>query len=631
MEDRDLKRKRNTKSDFARSRARTDYICLYPNDSLDGVPKQMTLLFFTTRSFSVRPFNIAIAPYHGDAQIGSGLRPLNKEGLIRRAEAWFVKIVCTAFVRSNSLDRYVSYFSKNLTPSLVIDAIRKLNNPKLGLKFFDFCRERLNFTPSFCTYNLLLRSLCQAGLHDSAKLVYDCMRSDGQVPDGWLLGFLVSSYAHAGRFDISKQFLVEIQCNKLKVNTLVYNGLFNLLVKHNKVDDAVHIFREHMGSHSHPDAFTFNILIRGLCRVQKIDDAFKFLKEMSSFGCSPDIVTYNTLIHGLCRVNEVDRARDLLKEVSLTSGFAFDTVSYTTIISGYCKLGKLEEATFVLHEMIRSGIEPNTVTFNALIDGFGKVGDMASALTMYDKMRLHGCPPDVVTFTSLIDIYCRFGLVNRGLDLWHEMNAANISPNLYTFSVLINALCKNNRLHEAREILRLLKQSKLFPEPFIYNPVVDGYCKSGNVDEANAIVAEMEEKRCRPDNVTFTILIIGHCMDGRMSEAIGIFYKMLAVGCAPDDITVNSLISCLLKAGMSGEAACIKQALLENQTLGTSLKSSCGQRTNAPSTCIIKSFVISAETCGDRLRQRMSVKNLADSILFQCFTILNMTQMYNSQ
>jgi len=42
---------------------------------------------------------------------------------------------------------------------------------------------------------------------DSAKLVSDWMRLDGQVPDGWLLGFLVSSYALIGRFDVSKELL----------------------------------------------------------------------------------------------------------------------------------------------------------------------------------------------------------------------------------------------------------------------------------------------------------------------------------------------------------------------------------------------------------------------------------------
>ncbi|XP_029128896.1 pentatricopeptide repeat-containing protein At2g06000 [Cajanus cajan] len=495
------------------------------------------------------------------------------------SDSWFVKIVSTLFLRSDSLDdSFVAYFRQHLTPSHVLEVVRRLNNPNLGFKFFQFTMERLNMSHSFWTYNMLLRSLCQSGLHNTAKMLYDSMRSVGQLPDSRLLGFLVSSFALADRFDVSKELLAEAQCNGVQVNFIVYNNFLNILIKHSKLDDAICLFRELTRSHSHLETVTFNILIQGLCTAGEVDEAFELLSDMRSFGCSPDIVTYNTLLHGLCRIDQVDRARGLLREVCLKCEFAPNVVSYTTVISGYCRLSKMKEASSLLDEMVRSGIKPNAFTYSALVDGFVKAGDMASALGMHKKMIFHGCTANVVTLTSLIDGYCRVGWVNHGLHLWHEMNARNIPSNLYTFSVLISALCKSNRLHEARDLLRLLKQSEIVPQSFVYNPVIDGYCKSGNIDEANAIVAEMEEK-CKPDKLTFTILIIGHCMKGRMDEAIGIFYKMLAAGCSPDDITLRTLSSCLLKAGMPGEAARVKETLFENQ--GTLLKKSYHDSINA--------------------------------------------------
>ncbi|RDX63647.1 Pentatricopeptide repeat-containing protein, partial [Mucuna pruriens] len=526
---------------------------------LHGVLKQMTLSFFTA---------FRASHYRTLTQV----RPSDKRLIITTPDSWFVKIVSTLFLCSNSLDdRFLGYFRKHLTSSHVLEVVKRLNNPNSGFKFFQFTREKLNMPHSFWTYNMLLRSLCQAGLHNSAKLLYGSMRSDGQLPDSRLLGFLVSSFALADRFDVSKELLAEAQCNGVQVNLIVYNNFLNILIKHNKLDDAICLFREIMRSDSHLETFTFNILIRGLCTAGEVDEAFQLLSDMRSFGCSPDIVTYNTLLHGLCGIDQVDRARDLLKEVCLKCEFSPNVVSYTTVISGYCRLSKMKEASSLFDEMVRSGSKPNAFTFNSLVDGFVKAGDMASALGMHKKMLFHGCPPNVVTLTSLIDGYCRVGCVNHGLDLWHEMNVRNIPSNLYTFSVLISALCKSNRLQEARDLLRHLKQSDIVPQSFVYNPVIDGYCKSGNIDEANAIVVEMEEK-CKPDKLTFTILIIGHCMKGRAPEAIGIFHKMLAAGCSPDDITIRTLSSCLLKAGMPGEAARIKEILFENQ--GTLLKKS---------------------------------------------------------
>ncbi|XP_010090159.2 pentatricopeptide repeat-containing protein At2g06000 [Morus notabilis] len=489
-----------------------------------------------------------------------------RKEVISYSEAWFVKVVSTLFVRSQSLNTFFGYLSKKLTPSISFEVIKRLNNnPNLGLKFFELSRANLSVNHSFSTYNLLIRSLCQMGFHDSAKFVFDCMRIDGHSPDNSTIEFLVCVFAKVGKLDSCEKLLEEIRASKF-----VYSSLFNVLVKNNKVYEAVCLFRKQIGSHFVPDTWTFNILIGGLCGVGEVHSAFEFFNDMGKFRCSPDVVTYNTLISGLCRTNEVDRGCDLLREVQLRGDFSPNVRTFTSVILGYCKLGRMEEASALFDEMMDSGTRPTTVTFNVLIDAFSKVGDMASAIALYEKMLFHGYRPDVVTFTSLIDGYCRVGQLNRGLKLWCEMSVRNVSPNGYTYSVVIHALCKVNRLHEARDLLRQLNCTNIVPKPFMYNPVIDGFCKAGNVDEANMIVAEMEEKRCNPDKMTFTILILGNCMKGRMVDAIGVFYKMLAVGCAPDKITVHCLMSCLLKAGMPNEAFHIKETVMKSLNVGMS-------------------------------------------------------------
>ena len=548
----------------------------------DGAAVQMTLLFFTTRPFWVRASKIAIAHFNSLAHGGSRCsRPFPDREVISNSEAWLVKVVCTLFVRSQSLDTCWGYLSKNLTPSIAFEVIKRLNNPKLGLKFFELSRVNLSVNHTFRTYNWLMRSLCQMGYHDSAKFIFDCMRGDGHLPDNSVIEFLVSSYAQVGKLDIGEKLLDDLKCDDFRVSAVVYNSFLNVLVKRNQVAEAVCLFRKHMGSHFHPDTWTYNILIQGLCGIREVRTAFEFLDDMENFGCSPDIVTYNTLISGLCRINDVDRGCELLKKVQSRSELSLDVRTFTSIISGYCKLGRMEEASALFDEMINSRIKPNAVTFNALIDGFGKAGDMASATALFEKMPFHSSCPDVITFTSLIDGYCRYGQLNLGLKLWREMSARNVSPNGYTFSVLIHSLCKDNRLHEARDFLKQLNRSNIVTKPFMYNPVIDGYCKAGNVDEANRIVVEMEEKRCNPDKITFTILILGNCMKGRLLEAIGVFNKMMAIGCAPDKITVDCLVSCLFKAGMPNEAIQIKKNAVEYLNLGVSCSRSLNSITNA--------------------------------------------------
>ncbi|XP_059648118.1 pentatricopeptide repeat-containing protein At2g06000 [Cornus florida] len=517
-----------------------------------------------------------IACFHNHTGTRSSLPPPPPHRL-DQSEVWFVKVVCTVCFRfSPSLDIFHSnYFSKNLTPTIAFNVIRCIgtfiNNPHLAFNFFQFTKNNLKLFHCFATYDFLLRSLCQMGIHDLAKLVYEYMRVDGYSPDSSCLGFLVSSFAHIGEFDVAKEFLVQaLSSENVEVSPQVYNNLLSLLVKGNRVAEAVCFFRVHILSskNCNVDTFTFNIVIRALCGAREVDKAFEFFNGMGRFNCLPNLMTYNILINGLCRVGEVDRGRELLREIQSGNGFHPDVVTYTSMISGYSKLGNMEAALNIFDEMINCGTKPNLFTFNVLINGFVKKGDMASALNMHEKMRFLGCIPDVVTFTSLLDGYCRSGQVDQGLKLWDEMNVKNLYPNVYTFAILINALCKENRINEARDLLRQLKsRGDIVPRPFIYNPVIDGFCKAGNIDEANVIVAEMAEKRCNPDKLTYTILIIGHCVKGRMLEAISIFNKMLAVGCAPDAITVNSLINCLLKAGMPNEAFKIMQTASEDLKL----------------------------------------------------------------
>ncbi|KAJ4841882.1 hypothetical protein Tsubulata_015444 [Turnera subulata] len=540
--------------------------CVLSAELRDGVGLEMTLLSLTTRSFRVRASRFAMACFHSHSHGGSRRFP-DKEAvsLQDRHEAWFVKIVTTLFV----VDQHClgSYLSGKLSPLVAFEVIRRIPDPNLGVKFLEFSRLNLDVCHCYQTYDWVVRSLCQIGLHDLARLVLQSMRSDGHLPDGLLLGFLVLSFGKAGKIDIVKKLLAEARGKEVRITSFLYNGLLSWLVKENQEIEAVCLFNEHLALQSPPDTWTFNILIQGLCRAGEVDRGFEFLNDMDKFGCVPDVVTYNTLISGFCRINEVERGYHLLQEVEPRTGRSPDVVTYTSVISGFCKLGKMDKASFLFAEMTRSGIDPSVVTFNVLIDGFGKIGNIGGAEAVFGKMVSFGCQPDVVTFSSLIDGYCRTGKVNLALKFWDVMKVRNVSPNVYTYSILINALCKENKIQKARDFLKHLKHRRISPKPFMYNPVIDGFCKAGNVDEANAILNEMEEMRCSPDKITFTILIIGHCMKGRMHEAINIFHKMLAIGCAPDNITVSSLIICLLKAGMPSEASRIVQMASKDPNL----------------------------------------------------------------
>ncbi|OAY64315.1 pentatricopeptide repeat-containing protein At2g06000-like [Ananas comosus] len=474
------------------------------------------------------------------------------------AELWIAKALATAFVLSPSA-RLGPFGPLLLTPLAASEALRRLPTADSALALFELARSALGVAHSPDAYRFLVGLLCRSGLHGDALKVFDEMASHGHSPDASFLAFVANSCAEAGLLDPCIRLLNRASEFNSRLEPYTVNKVMSLLIARNRIQDAVFLFSEQLNSQLFmPDAWSFNIVIKGLCRIGDIKGAFELFEKMSSFRCSPDTVTHNILVDGLCRAEQVDRGHEMLQRIRMDGTCMPNVVTYTSVISGYCKMGRMEEAFRVFNDMIGLGIKPSRVTYNVLIDGYGKAGDMPSAASVYERMALCGCPPDVVTITSLIDGHCRNGQLDDALKLWNEMGQRELRPNIYTFATMINFLCKKNRLGEAQVLLKELNErTDIIPRAFVYNPIIDGLCKVGNVDEANSIMLEMERKKCFPDKYTYTILIIGHCMKGRISEAIAIFEKMVATGCAHDGVTISCLVTCLLKAGMPNKVESI--------------------------------------------------------------------------
>ncbi|KAJ0105449.1 hypothetical protein Patl1_19658 [Pistacia atlantica] len=95
-------------------------------------------------------------------------------------------------VRSHfCLDSCLGYLSQNLNPLTSFEVIKRLDNPRLAFGFLECSRVNLSLHHSFKTYHLLLRSLCESGLHDVAQVVtvvFDYV-SDGHLPNSLMIKF----------------------------------------------------------------------------------------------------------------------------------------------------------------------------------------------------------------------------------------------------------------------------------------------------------------------------------------------------------------------------------------------------------------------------------------------------------
>ncbi|KAF2287919.1 hypothetical protein GH714_003219 [Hevea brasiliensis] len=405
-------------------------------------------------------------------------------------EAWFVKVVASLFVRSRSLDACLGYLCENLTPLIAFEVIKRFGNSKVGLEFLEFSRLNLSLTHSFSTYNLLMRSLCQMGLHDLAKMVFDYMKSDGHLPHNTLVGFLVTSFAQAGKLDLAKKLLAEVQVEGI--------GAFGIAISSRYLDLQ----------YSYP-------------RVNELDRGCDLLKEVQSRNdCSPDVVTYTSIISGFCKLGKMGEASVLFEEM-IRSGINPNVVTFNVLIDGFGKISNMVAAKAMLEKMVPFGCLP-VVTFTSLIDGYCRTGQVLLALKMWDTMKVRNLFPNVYTYAILINSLCKVNRLHEARDFLRQLKCSKVVPKPFLYNPVIDGYCKAGNLDEANLIVTEMEEKRCNPDKVTFTILIIGHCMKGRLHEAIDIFNKMLTIGCAPDSITVNSLISCLLKAGLPNEAFHI-------------------------------------------------------------------------------------------------------------
>ncbi|KAE8682594.1 hypothetical protein F3Y22_tig00111238pilonHSYRG00264 [Hibiscus syriacus] len=222
---------------------------------------------------------------------------------------------------------------------------------------------------------------------------------------------------------MATKLLAEVQSDEVGIGVFSVNNLLNTMIKQNKVDEAVSLYKENLGSNFYPDNWTFNILIHGLCKAGQVDQALEFF----------------------LRANEVGRGHKLLIEIRSRDDCAPDVVTYTSV---YLVLQVGLEICFLLSPCMRRWV---------------------LLVVML-----------IVTFTSLIDGYCRNGDMFQSLQLWNAMKARNILPSLYfchyhqCSARKIEYMRPSGNLDEANLIVVEMEEKKCYPDKVTFTILIIG-------------------------------------------------------------------------------------------------------------------------------------------------------------
>ncbi|PON68231.1 Tetratricopeptide-like helical domain containing protein [Parasponia andersonii] len=423
--------------------------------------------------------------------------------------------------------------------------------------------RKSGFGVDISLYDVLIGGLCKNKELEKALCLYSEMKELGIRPDVGILTKLISSCSNEE--DIIR-LLVETQEDMDEEGIIwLYNSVFHCLINMGLVGKAHVLLRTIMGimGDESDSGFTvnellkrkvrpltsyFRIVIDGLLKTDKLDMALCLFKDMTLIGCKPDRLIYNNLIDELCNSNRLEESYELLRDME-DSGLEPTQFTHNSLYGCQCRRENVAGALELLKRMRMHGHEPWMKYSTLLVKWLCKHRKVDEACNFLHDMLHEGFLPDIVAYSAAMDGLIKSEQVDRALRLFKDICARGYCPDVIAYNTLINGLFKAKRISEAENLVNEMVMKGLIPSVVTYNLLIDAWCKSGDIDRAMHCLSTMFEEEREPSVITYTTLIDGLCAAGRSDDALKVWDDIASKGCAPNRITFMALISGLSKCG----------------------------------------------------------------------------------
>ncbi|KAJ8446849.1 hypothetical protein Cgig2_016159 [Carnegiea gigantea] len=274
------------------------------------------------------------------------------------------------------------------------------------------------------------------------------------------------------------------------------------LEKHQKVEEALKLFKEKMNMGLVPDKELVEGFFDWLCQAGKLAEARKCLEYLCQVGYTT-LLSYSSLIRAFCRRGKAEPALALTGDVKEDRS-TLNHYVYGSLVYELLKKGQIDEALAKLESMKTAGVHPTVHVYTSLILQFGKEKKMDQALDIFKKMWEESCHPIVVTYTALIDGYMNAGNVTEAQKLFLRTRLTGPFPDFRAYTVLIAGLCKVGKSKEALQVLYEMMDDGVVPSSINFRTIFFRLNREGKRHLAQTVVqqTQVNESFCMVDCLT---------------------------------------------------------------------------------------------------------------------------------
>ncbi|EPS65531.1 hypothetical protein M569_09242 [Genlisea aurea] len=496
---------------------------------------------------------------------------------------------------------FLRRFRSKLHNNLVVDVIRNIHNPELGVKFFMWAGRQIGYNHSVAVYDALLELLTRNKIERVADhFLLEISNDDVQVL-GKLLNLLIRKYCYNGMWNLALEELGRLKSSGCKPSKVTYNALLRIFLEAGKLDAASLLHKEmiHLGFKMdehvlhrfvrflckigkwtdalnlvekegvQPDTVLYTNMIAGLCEASHFEEAMEFLNKMRANSCLPNVVTYRTLLCGCLNKGKLGRCKRILN-MMIAEGCFPDHKIFCSLVHAFCKSKDHSYAYKLFRKMEDSAIKPGYVVYNIFIgsicgcEEFPDSGNLELADRAYRDMLEAGFALNRVNTTNFARCLCIAGKYDRAYNVIREMMGNGFVPDAGTYNNVISFLCDGSKVDKALLLFQDMKKQGIVANVYTYSILIDRFCKAGLLAQARCWFEEMRKDGCIPNVVTYTAIVHAYLKARKINEANEVFEMMLAQGCQPNVVTFTALIDGYCKSGDVERASAIYERMRGN-------------------------------------------------------------------
>uniref|UniRef100_A0A452XFI6 PROP1-like PPR domain-containing protein n=1 Tax=Aegilops tauschii subsp. strangulata TaxID=200361 RepID=A0A452XFI6_AEGTS len=353
--------------------------------------------------------------------------------------------------------------AEKITPNThVFNSLMNANAHSMSYNFSVYKHmQKLGVRPDLASYNILLKTCCNAREFNTAQEIYEEMKKkehDGILKlDVFTYSTMMKVFAEAKMWKMASNIKDDMRAVGARLNLVTWSSLINAYANSGLVDGAIEILEEMIRDGCQPTAPCFNIILTALVKSCQYDRAFRLFNSWIEFGIKVSL--------SLEQKGSLPDNFTFCEEHPGTNGGTILVVPFRPTVTTYNILMMAcgtndERAKSVMNEMKRNGLCPDRISWSILMDIYGTSKNRNGAIQALRRMQRVGIKLNVSAYTVAIKACVESKDLKLALHLFEEMKAHQLKPNMVTYRTLLTARSKYGSLKEIQKCLAIYQEMR---------------------------------------------------------------------------------------------------------------------------------------------------------------------------